>query len=208
MLRVGLTGSIAVGKSFVASALAELGCFVLDADKIAREAVAPNSLGFRAVVENFGVEIVQADGSLDRNRLGGIIFRDGEKRALLNSILHPLILAAQDAQIDSWARAHPRGVAVVEAALIIESGGYRRFDKLLVVHCRPEIQLARLMNRDRIAQTEAEARTGAQMSQDEKKAYADYLIDSSHGTDETRRQTINVHRALLEDEKKLWEQKT
>ncbi len=205
MLRVGLTGSIAVGKSFVASVLAELGCFVLDADRIAREVVAPNSLGLREVVENFGVEVMRADGSLDRNRLGGIIFGDPDKRELLNSILHPLIVAAQDAQLDSLAQAHPRGIAIVEAALMIESGGYHRFNKLIVVNCRPEIQLARLMNRNRIAQTEAEARTNAQMPQDEKRTYADYLIDSSFGMDETRRQTRDVYCALREDEKNLLE---
>ncbi|MBA2341306.1 MAG: dephospho-CoA kinase [Pyrinomonadaceae bacterium] len=208
MLRVGLTGSIAVGKSFVASVLAELGCLVLDADMIAREVVAPNSLGLRAVVENFGVDVVRADGTLDRKRLGGVIFGDPDKRELLNAILHPLIVSAQDAQLDSLARAHPQGVAIVEAALMIESGGYRRFDKLIVVHCRPEIQLARLMNRNRITQTEAEARASAQMSQDEKRTYADYLIDSSLGIDETRRQIRDVYCALREDEKNLRDKET
>jgi len=207
MLRVGLTGSIAVGKSFVATVFAELGCLVMDADGVAREVVAPNSLGLRAVVESFGEEVLGADGSLDRNRLGRLVFSDNDKRELLNSILHPLIISAQDAQLNSWAKEHPRGIAIIEAALMIESGGYRRLDKLIVVHCRPEIQLARLMNRNRIAQREAESRTLAQMPQEKKKSYADYLIDSSLGRDDARQQTEDVYRRLLEAEKSLDEKK-
>src|SRR5213082_2523520 len=102
MLRVGLTGSIGVGKSFVSSVLAELGCHVLDADKTALEVVAAGSNGLRAVVEAFGSEILQPDGALDRARLGAIVFADETKRLLLNSILHPFIIAAQDEQLREW----------------------------------------------------------------------------------------------------------
>ncbi len=207
MLRVGLTGSIAVGKSFVVTLFAELGCLVMDADVVAREVVAPNSFGLRAIVDNFGEEVLGSDGSLDRSRLSRLVFGDNDKRELLNSLLHPLIITAQDAQLSSWAKEHPRDIAIIEAALIIESGGFRRLDKLIVVHCRPEIQLARLMNRNRIAQREAESRTLAQMPQERKKSYADYLIDSSLGRDDTRRQTKDVYRRLLEAEKSLSERK-
>src|SRR6202158_6085326 len=99
MLKVGLTGSIAVGKSFVLGVLAELGCRVLDADATAREVVAPGTTGLNSVVEAFGTEVLRADGTLDRTRLGAIVFSDQEKRELLNSILHPFIIAAQDDQI-------------------------------------------------------------------------------------------------------------
>ena len=196
MLRVGLTGSIAVGKSFVSAVLAELGCHVLDADRTAREVVEADAPGLNAVVEAFGAEILRPDGSLDRARLGAIIFADAPKRALLNSILHPYIIAAQDAQLRRWEHVDPRGIGVVDAALIIESGGYRRFDKLIVVHCRPEIQVERLMMRDGLTREEAERRINAQMPQEEKKRYADYLVDTSEGFEPTRRQTVEIHKAL------------
>jgi dephospho-CoA kinase len=196
MLRVGLTGSIGVGKSFVTSVFAELGCRVLDADRTAREAVAAGSPGLRAVVEAFGTEILQADGTLDRARLGSIVFADEEKRLLLNSVLHPFIIAAQDEQLQKWEAEDAHGIAVVDAALMIESGGYRRFDKLIVVHCRPEIQLERLMARNAISREEAARRIKAQMPQEEKMRYADFLIDSSEGFDDTRRRTREVYEEL------------
>lgn len=196
MLRVGLTGSIAVGKSFVSAVLAELGCHVLDADKTAREVVAMGTPGLRALVESFGEEVLLADGSLDRARLGAIIFADESKRALLNSLLHPYIIAAQDEQLRQWEREDPRGIAVVDAALMIESGGYRRFDKLIVVHCRPLIQAERLMARNGLSLEEAERRIRAQMPQEEKMRYADFLIDTSEGFEPTRQQTIEVYKAL------------
>ena len=196
MLRVGLTGSIAVGKSFVSARLAELGCHVLDADRTAREVVAARTPGLNAVVEAFGAEVLLPDGSLDRARLGAIIFADAEKRALLNSILHPYIIAAQDEQLRRWEGVDPRGIAVVDAALMIESGGYRRFDKLIVVHCRPEMQIERLMTRDSLAREEAERRINAQMPQEEKKRYADFLIDTSEGFGPTLRRVEEVYEAL------------
>ena len=196
MLRVGLTGSIAVGKSFVAGVLAELGCHVLDADQTAREVVAAGTPGLRAVVEKFGEEVLQPDGTLDRARLGSIVFTDERARALLNSILHPFIIAAQDEQLRRWAEEDPQGIGIVDAALMIESGGYKRFDKLIVVHCRPEVQLQRLMERNHLSLEEAERRIRAQMSQEEKKSFADYLIDTSEGFIRTRQETEEVYRAL------------
>jgi dephospho-CoA kinase len=198
MLRVGLTGSIAVGKSFVAGVLAELGCHVLDADRTAREVVMAGTPGLRAVVENFGPEILQPDGELDRARLGSIVFADERARALLNSILHPFIIAAQDEQLRRWAEDDPRGIGVIDAALMIESGGYKRFDKLIVVHCRPEVQLARLMERNHLSREESLRRISAQMPQEEKNSFADYLIDTSEGFIRARQETEKVYRALRE----------
>jgi dephospho-CoA kinase len=199
MLTVGLTGSIAVGKSFVASVLSELGCRVLDADQTAREVVAPGSAGLSAVVKEFGPEVLQNDGSLDRAKLGALVFENEERRLLLNSILHPFIIAEQDRQLREWGALNPNGIAVIDAALMIESGGYKRFDKIIVVHCRPELQLERLMSRNNLSRDEAVRRIGAQMSQDEKKTFADYLIDTSEGFEATRRQTEEVYRSLLTD---------
>jgi dephospho-CoA kinase len=196
MLRVGLTGSIAVGKSFVASVLAELGCHVLDADQTAREVVSVGTPGLRALVEAFGVEVLREDGTLDRAGLGALVFADESQRQRLNSILHPFIIAAQDQELRRWEAEDPRGIGVIDAALMIESGGYRRFDKLIVVHCSPAIQLERLMARNGLTREEAASRIAAQMPQEEKKRYADYLIDTSEGFDETRRQAALVYNAL------------
>jgi len=124
------------------------------------------------------------------------VFADEAKRLQLNSILHPFIIAAQDAVMREWEKEDPQGIAVVDAALMIESGGYRRFDKLVVVHCLPEVQLQRLMSRDEISQAEAEQRIAAQMSQEEKKSHADFLIDSSEDFESTRQQTEKLFQKL------------
>ncbi len=198
MLKVGLTGSIAVGKSFVLGVLAELGCRVLNADVTAREVVAPESPGLQAAVDAFGTEILLPDGGLDRARLGSLIFADEQKRLRLNSILHPFINARQDEQMRKWESEDPKGIAVIDAALMIESGGYRRFDKLIVVHCRPEVQLQRLMSRDGLDREQAEQRIKAQMPQEEKKKFADFLIDTSDGFESAQEQTEAVYQQLRE----------
>jgi len=197
MLRVGMTGSIGVGKSFVASVFVELGCHVLDADLTAREVVLPGTPGLQAIAREFGDEILNADGTLDRKRLGALIFADENRRQRLNHILHPFIIARQDEILRAWELEDPHGVGIVDAALMIESGGYKRFDKLIVVHCRPEVQLERLMLRDQLSREEAERRIAAQMPQEEKQKFADYLIDSSDGFDLTRAQIVRVHEKLI-----------
>jgi dephospho-CoA kinase len=202
MLRVGLTGSIGVGKSFVASVFAELGCHVIDADDTAREVVAPGSEGLAEVVKHFGSEYLQADGTLDRPRLGALVFADQGKREQLNAILHPRIILRQDQIIENWEVVDPNGLAIVDAALMIESGGYRRFDKLIVVHCRPEVQLERLMLRNKLTRNEAQRRIDSQMPQSEKQKYADYLIDSSDGFEPTRVRTKQVYEQLVELQRK------
>jgi dephospho-CoA kinase len=196
MLRVGLTGSIAVGKSFVASVFVELGCHVLDADQTAREVVLPGADGLKAVVEAFGAEILSPDGTLDRKQLGALVFADEEKRQRLNQLLHPIIIERQDEILREWERRDPNGIGMVDAALMIESGGYTRFDKLIVVHCRPEAQLERLMLRDSLSRDEALRRINSQMPQEEKQKFADYLIDTSDGFELTREQAVRVYREL------------
>jgi dephospho-CoA kinase len=198
MLRVGLTGSIAVGKSFVSGVLADLGCRVLDADDAARRVVEPGTEGLRTVVEAFGAEVLRADGTLDRAHLGALVFGDEGRRELLNSILHPLIIAEQDATLRRWEEEEPQGICVVDAALMIESGGYKRFDKLIVVHCRPEAQLERLMRRNNLTREEAQRRIAAQMPQEEKLRFADFEIDTSEGFEDARRQSEEVFRSLRE----------
>ena len=196
MLRVGLTGSIAVGKSFVASVFAELGCHVLDADQTAREVVEPGSPGLQAVARHFGSEVLKSDGTLDREQMAQLIFADPQRRQLLNSILHPFIIAKQDQVLREWEALDPDGIGLIDAALMIESGGYKRFDKLIVVHCRPEVQLERLMLRTGLSPQLAQQRIASQMPQEEKQKYADYLIDTSDGFEITRAQTTDVYNKL------------
>jgi len=195
MLKVGLTGSIAVGKSHVLRMFADLGCHVIDADVIARDVVAPNTEGLKSVVSNFG-DVLRSDGTLDRTKLGQIVFADETKRKKLNSLLHPLIIAAQDEEIRRLESEDPHGIVLIDAALMIESGGYQRLDKLIVVYCDPEIELGRLMERDGLSREAAEARINAQMPQDEKKKYADFLIDTSSSFDATRAQVVSVFEQL------------
>lgn len=197
MLRVGLTGSIAVGKSFVTSILSELGCHTLDADVTAREVVLPGSAGLQSVAAFFGAEVLNADGTLNRQRLGELVFADEEKREKLNQLLHPFIIARQDEIMQEWEREDPHGIGIIDAALMIESGGYRRFDKLIVVHCRPEVQLERLMLRNSLSRDEAVARINSQMPQAEKQKFADFLIDTSDGFESTRSRTVEVYEQLV-----------
>lgn len=192
MLKVGLTGSIAVGKSFVTECFRSMGCRVLDADTTAREAVEPGTPGLHRIVKEFGAGVLTGDGRLDREKLGSIVFADPEKRRLLNSIVHPLVFEAQDAWLRAVEREEPDAVVVVDAALMIESGGYKRFDKLIVVWCEPALQFERLMGRDGLSREEAKRRIDAQMPQEEKKRYADYLVDTSGGFEDVRRQAAGI----------------
>jgi dephospho-CoA kinase len=196
MLRVGLTGSIGVGKSFVAGVFAELGCHVVDADETARAVVVPNSPGLKQVIDEFGVDFLRADGTLDRERLGGLVFAEPARRLTLNSILHPYIIAEQDKLLRSWELLDPNGIGIVDAALMIESGGSKRFYRLIVVYCSAEVQIARLMARNGVTREQAEKRVAAQMSQEEKKAFADYLIDTTDGFEAARKQAEEVFHEL------------
>src|SRR6476469_7736807 len=186
MLTVGLTGSIAVGKSYVCQTLRDAGFPVLDADITAREVVAAGTPGLASVVSEFGSEILLSNGEMDRSKVASIVFSDPENLKLLNSIIHPLVFEAQDKWLREQEAVSPNDVAIVDAALMIESGGYKRFDQLIVVWCEPDIQLRRLIARDGFDEAAAISRIASQMPQDEKKRFADYLIDTSHGFEDTR----------------------
>lgn len=198
MLAVGLTGSIATGKSFVTRYLRELGAEVIDADQAARMVVEKGTPGLEAVVREFGTEVLAPDGTLDRKKLGSIVFADEAKRLKLNSIIHPLVIEMQDEWLASVEERSRDAIAVVDAALMIESGGYKRFDKLIVVVAEPAVQLARLMARDNLSENEARRRIDAQMPQDEKRKFADHVIDTSNGYEDTKRQTREVFASLTE----------
>lgn len=197
MLTVGLTGGIAVGKSTVMRTLAELGAVCFDADAIARSVVEPGRPALAAVVRAFGPSVLADDGTLDRAALGEIVFANPERRRELEAILHPPIIAEQDRLIDEVRATSPGAIVIVDAALMIESGGYRRFDELVVVHCAPEIQRERLMARSGLTAEEADRRISAQMPQHEKLKYATIAIDTGGTLDDTRQRTEAAWRELV-----------
>ena len=198
MLKVGLTGSIAVGKSVVVSMLEEFGCVTFDADRIAHSVMEPGRPAYEDVVREFGTGVIAADGAIDRAKLGAIVFADAARRQRLNEIVHPRVIEAQNRLLAEAEATDPTGIAIVDAALMIESGGYKRFDKLIVVFCDRETQVARLMKRNRISREDAELRIAAQMSSEEKRKYADYEIDTSGTLAETRSRVQEVYSQLLE----------
>jgi dephospho-CoA kinase len=196
MLKVGLTGSIAVGKSFVVSVLKELGCIVFDADLIAHNCMEPGTPAYNDIVQEFGVGVLIENGAVDRGKLGAIVFHDEARRLRLNEIVHPRVREAQDRLLKEAEAAAPNGIAIVDAALIIESGGYKRFDKLIVVFCDRETQIKRLMARNNLARQDAESRIAAQMTSEEKRRFADFEIDTSGDFEDTRRRVIEVYSEL------------
>jgi dephospho-CoA kinase len=201
MLKVGLTGSIAVGKSYVLSVLAQLGCVTFDADKIAHLVMEPGRRAYEDIVRDFGDEVLGEGGSIDRQKLGAIVFADEARRKRLNEIVHPRVFEEQNRLLREAEARDPAGIAVIDAALIIESGGYKRFDKLIVVYCDRETQVARLMRRANIPREEAEQRIAAQMSSEEKLRYADYRIDTGGTFEETRKLVVAVHADLMRAER-------
>ncbi len=203
MLHVGLTGNIASGKSHAAQVFTELGAHILDADVIARELVEPGTETYREVVRMFGPEVVRDGGAIDRRLLGQIIFNDPSKRAMLNSVVHPGVRTEIVKRIAALERKGEGGIIVIDAALMVETGSYRAYDRLVVVRCNAAQQLLRLMKRDNLSETEARARMAAQMPADEKARVADYVIDTSGSFEETRAQVESVYRALVVEEARL-----
>lgn len=197
MLKVGLTGGIATGKSYVLAVLGELGCEVIDADTIAHQVIEQGRPAYRDIVNHFGAEILNEDGTINRAALGAIVFGDKNAREKLNAIVHPRVYEAQVEWFEQIAQRAPGAIAVVDAALMIETGSYRRFDKIVVVYCDPELQLKRLMERNGFTREQALVRISAQLPSEEKLKYADYSINTSNGFEDTRRQTEAIYEKLL-----------
>jgi dephospho-CoA kinase len=197
MLHAGLTGNIASGKSTASKVFAELGAHIIDADVIAHDLLKPETGTFKKVVENFGGEIVNPDGTIDRRKLGEIVFHDADKRKLLNSIVHPDVRTEVFRQIVELEKKSAGGIVLVDAALMVESGLYKLYDKLIVVFCHPALQLARLISRDGLSIPEARARMAAQMPVEEKLQVADYKIETSGTFRRTREQIEAVYRDLV-----------
>ena len=197
-LLVGLTGGIATGKSTVSDMLRALGSVIIDADLLAREVVAPGQPALAAIVREFGTDVLNADGSLDRKRLAGVAFTDPERRRRLEAITHPAIRDAFAARLADLETQGFAGLVFCDAAVLIESGGDKAMDRLVVVITDAPIQHARAVARDG-DRADVERRIANQMPLSEKVKLADYVIDNSGDRAATEARTREVHRALLAD---------
>lgn len=198
MLRMGLTGGIATGKSAVGRMFVELGCHLIDADRIVHRLFEPGQAVYKAVVQEFGDSIIASDGTIDRKVLGDIVFEDPQVREKLNSLVHPATIQYQQDWLLELEGSDPQGIGIVEAALMIEVGTYRNYDKLIVAACPPELQKQRLRSRSGLSGEQIDARIRAQMPMEEKVKYADYVIDTSGDLAATRSQVVEVNSKLRE----------
>jgi len=196
MTKVGLTGGLASGKTFVGRALESLGCHVIRADEVGHEVLMPDGNAYDAVVAAFGREILDPDGRIDRRRLAALVFDDPAKLQTLNGIVHPAVIRREEEFLAEAEKRDPNGIGVAEAAILIETGSYRRFDRIVLVVCTEEQQIERAMHRDGSTREEAVARLRRQMPLAEKRQYADYVIDTSGLKENTLEQTRRVYDAL------------
>ena len=199
MLRVGLTGGVACGKSTVAKMFADLGANIIDADMIAHELYRPGHEVLQELVRHFGPEILKPEGELDRSRLATLVF-DGGRVEELNKIVHPAVIRRQDEWMRALGEKDRYAVAIVEAALILEAGVKDHFDRIMVVTCKPAQKIARFAQRTGVsegaARADVERRIKAQMPDEEKARRADFVIDNSGTVEETRHQVQRIYSEL------------
>ena len=198
MLVVGLTGGIATGKSTVATIFKNAGAVIFDADQIAREVVKKGQPAHRAIVEEFGKDVLLEDGEINRSVLGDIIFNDPHKKDLLNKIVHPYVRREQERQLKQIEKANPNTIVILDIPLLLESEMYRDLSDVVVVYAPEHIQIQRLMHRDKISRADALVRVRSQMPIEEKKDKATIVIDNSGSRDNTRKQTLKIFQQLKE----------
>ncbi len=174
------------------------GCTILEADRIAHRLMEPGSDAHEKIVEEFGNSILRPDGSIDRQRLGAIVFADAERRVELERILHPLVIIALDSEFTRRANEGPESIVIVEAALLVEARYHTLLDKLVVTWCRPEQQMERLLAKG-LTRAQVEQRLAAQLSPEKKRGLADYVIDCSGSLADTERQVEEVFQSLRRD---------
>lgn len=196
MLYVGLTGGLASGKSVVGRELERLGCRVIRMDDIGHQVLAREGEAYASVVAEFGNGILDKEGSIDRRILGGIVFADPEKLDRLNALVHPPIRDRAHALRDAFAREHPNGILVAEAAIMIETGSYKEYNCVIVAACRPEQQIERAMARG-LTRAAAVERMSRQMLIGDKLKYADFVVDTSDTLESTIRQTQRLYEELV-----------
>jgi dephospho-CoA kinase len=196
MLQVGLTGGIATGKSMVSRLFVECGARLIDADVLARDVVTPRQPALRKIAETFGREMLRPDGTLDRDRLGKMVFGDTKQLEKLNAIVHPYVAVSQEQQSREIAGKDPHAVIVYDAALLIEAGAHTRMDKIIVVTADEQTQLARLRARNHLSTEEALRRIAAQMRLAEKVKVADYVIDGTLPLEHLRKEVQRIYDEL------------
>ena len=199
MLIVGLTGGIASGKSLVAKVFKDLGAHVIDADKIVHELLEPGQQAWEEVVEYFGPGIVFPDKTIDRRKLGEIVFNNAEKRTWLNQCLHPKVFAAYTARVKHLCARAPHDIIVLDAALLIETGYHEKMDRIVVVYATQEQQMERLTSRDRFSREQALVRIRSQMPLSEKRKQADYVIENTGTREETEQQAREIFQKLKQE---------
>jgi len=199
MLKVGLTGGIGCGKSHVLREFHKLGVYTIDADEIAHEVILPDQSAYEQILETFGTEILASDRTIDRKKLGEKVFSDEKAREKLNRIVHPLVLEEVARRVANFEeREDPTSpIIMVDAALMVETGSYRKYDSVVVVYCPPQVQLQRVIARDRLSEEEALQRIESQMPLLEKIKYADYIIESSGKLSETKEQVKPIFTELV-----------
>lgn len=193
---VGLTGGIATGKSTVSNMFRQLGAPVVDADVIARSAVEPDRPAWLDLVAYFGEEILLPDRTVNRLKLGKIVFSDALKRDKLNRIVHPRVREESEKQIRQYLEADPKRPVIQDVPLLIETGLHLKMDKVILVYADEPTQLRRLMERNDLSETEAMQRIRAQMPIEEKRAYADYIIDNRGSLEATQEQVSKIWEEL------------
>lgn len=199
MLIVGLSGGIATGKSVVAQVLKELGCYIHKADLVAHQLMAPHKHAWKKIVDRFGPTILKSDITINRAKLGSIVFSDEEERLFINNLLHPLVFKKKEEVIIKLNQAGLYKIFISEAALTVEAGYAKYFDKIIITHCQKNIQIERLIKRDQINQAEALKKIAIQMPSEQKLKYADYTIDTSGTLEKTIEQSEQVFRILMSD---------
>jgi dephospho-CoA kinase len=198
-LLVGLTGGIATGKSTVSALLRELGCEIIDADRLAREVVAPGQPALAQIATEFGRDVLTPDGALDRKQLGAIVFADPVRRLRLEAITHPAIRERFTARLDELAAKGFTGIVVFDAPVMIESGNYKNMERMIVVVTDDATQMARLNGRDGTGDAENRRKIASQMPLAEKARLADYVIDNSGSREATAEQVRRVFAALMSE---------
>ena len=195
---MGLTGGYATGKSFVASELGRLGCHIISADEIGHQVLEPGGSAYEPAVARFGKRIVGPAGKIDRKKLAALVFGDPAKLEELNRIVHPAVIAAEQAIVDQIRARDARAIVVLEAAILIEIGRHSAFDRLIVTVCDREIQIARGMDREGASREDVLARIARQMPSEEKRKFADYIIDTGGTRENTLAQVREIYCSLRE----------
>ena len=192
---IGLTGNIGSGKSLAASYFKELGAYIIDADLISRQLVAPNQPAWKEIVDKFGDEYLNPDKTLNRSKLAVEVFQNHKKRHVLEVILHHRVIAEEKKIYSDHQKINPESVVIIDSALLIESQNYKNVAKVIIVQSTQELQIQRVINRDGESRTSVKSRLETQMSLEEKLNYADYVIDNTRGRDLLKSQ---VHRLYSE----------